>query len=62
MYYEAHSRFAFLELMNLSNLMTYPESEDSLESVAVSASVYIYNAQINGTQYRTESLHLLVNS
>ena len=54
MYYEAHSRFPILELMNLSNLMMYPESEDSKKSATVSASVHNHNAQTNGTQYRNQ--------
>ena len=41
--------FPFLELMNLSNLMMYPKSEDSKKSVTVFASVHNHNAQTNGT-------------
>ena len=33
--------------------LSYPKSEDSLESVPVSASVYIYNAQTKGTQNKS---------
>ena len=33
--------------------LSYPKSEDSLESVPVSASVYIYNAQTKGTQHKS---------
>ena len=37
------------EVINIS----YPENEDSLKSIAVSASVQIHNAQTKGVQHDT---------